>query len=219
MLVDSTVKMFDEIAIRVIKKEKKYRFCADHVAQALKLSNPEKEIMDISETNRDFKQHVIKIQGVNKLFVDYDFIVKLVLRADGNTAERFLKWLIGFAYELAIMKLTSSDYDPSNPTEGQDETMLTTTQIAKKFGMSAIELNKILYGAGIQYKVNDQWVLYYQYQDKGLIKVQKYNKKAGERDVVLHTYWTEKGMDFIEAVLQRLGYKPQPTQMSFDETV
>jgi hypothetical protein len=217
--VNRVEKLFDDVVVMVLKKGKKYVFCADHVAKALKLSNPEKEIMDISETNKDYKQHVIKIMGTNKLFVDYDFIVKLVLRTDGHTAERFLKWLIGFAYELALINLTSSDYDPDNPTEGHGESLLTTTQIAKTYGMSAIELNKILHGAGIQYKINDQWVLYYQYQNKGFVKTQKYNKKAGERDIVLHTYWTEKGMNFIEAILDRLGYKPQPTQMSFDEKV
>jgi phage antirepressor YoqD-like protein len=214
--VNSVEKVFDDVVIRVIKKEKKFTFCADHVAKALKLANPEKEIMDISETNKDFKQYVIKILGVNKLFVDYDFIVKLVLRADGNTSERFLKWLIGFAYELALINLTSNE---TIQNSGSDVSKITTTQIAKMYGMSAKELNKILYGAGVQYKVNDQWVLYYQYQNKDFQHVERYNKKVGERDVVLHSYWTEKGMNFIEAVLQRLGHKKQPTQMSIDTLV
>jgi phage antirepressor YoqD-like protein len=214
--VNSVEKVFDDVVIRVIKKEKKFTFCADHVAKALKLANPEKEIMDISETNKDFKQYVIKILGVNKLFVDYDFIVKLVLRADGNTSERFLKWLIGFAYELALINLTSNE---TIQNSGSDASKITTTQIAKMYGMSAKELNKILYGAGVQYKVNDQWVLYYQYQNKDFQHVERYNKKVGERDVVLHSYWTEKGMNFIEAVLQRLGHKKQPTQMSIDTLV
>lgn len=50
------------------------------------------------------------------------------------------------------------------------ESTYTTTQVAKEFGMGAITLNRILHEKGVQYKQNDQWLLYSRYQDKGYTK-------------------------------------------------
>ena len=44
---------------------------------------------------------------------------------------------------------------------------LTATQIAADYGISAIELNKILKKEGIQYRSGGQWILYSQYKNKG----------------------------------------------------
>jgi anti-repressor protein len=65
---------------------------------------------------------------------------------------------------------------------------------------------------GIQYKVNDQWVLYSKYQDLGFTRTIKI-KKPNREDYILHTYWTFKGMQFIEGILDRLGYKRQGEQL------
>lgn len=45
--------------------------------------------------------------------------------------------------------------------------LLSINQIAKDYGMSAIQMNKILHDLGIQYKQGDQWLLYSRYHDKG----------------------------------------------------
>lgn len=49
----------------------------------------------------------------------------------------------------------------------QAEGLITTTLIAKDFGLSARKLNDILNKEGIQYKQGRTWVLYSKYQDKG----------------------------------------------------
>lgn len=81
------------------------------------------------------------------------------------------------------------------------ENTLTTTQIAKSIGMSAVKLNSILSGLKIQYKQGDQWFLYAQYQGKGYTKdsafYQEDNNKAYH-----NTKWTEKGKEFIINTLQ-----------------
>src|SRR5699024_4914764 len=41
------------------------------------------------------------------------------------------------------------------------------SQIAKDYGMSAIEMNKLLHKLKVQYKRGKQWLLYAKYHDKG----------------------------------------------------
>lgn len=68
------------------------------------------------------------------------------------------------------------------------------TVIAKELGMTAIALNGFLHAAGVQYKVNDCWVLYAKYQDMNYAeyKTQIYGDKT-RRTLV----WTEYGRAFI----------------------
>ncbi|EQJ69712.1 phage antirepressor KilAC domain protein, partial [Clostridioides difficile P42] len=46
--------------------------------------------------------------------------------------------------------------------------LVTITQIAKDYGMSGKEMNKILHERGIQYKQSGQWLLYKQHQGEGI---------------------------------------------------
>lgn len=79
---------------------------------------------------------------------------------------------------------------------------MTTTQIAKELGMSAITLNKRLKDLGVQYKVNDQWVLYAKYQDKGYTKTSTYTEIInGESKTYVSTVWTQKGREFIHSLI------------------
>jgi len=81
----------------------------------------------------------------------------------------------------------------------QSETLLTTNEIAKDLGMSAITLNKKLHEAKIQYKQSGTWLLYSKHQDKGYAKTKThtYQDKQGNTQTSIHTYWTEKGREFI----------------------
>lgn len=81
---------------------------------------------------------------------------------------------------------------------------MTTTQIAKELGMSAVALNKKLKDMGIQYKVNEQWVLYAKYQDKGYTKSHTYTEVVnGESRTYISTVWTQKGRQLIHNVLNQ----------------
>lgn len=82
-------------------------------------------------------------------------------------------------------------------------------QIAKDYGISAQELNKILHRERIQYKQSGQWLLYAEHQGKGYTKshTQKYTKPNGEEGFSLHTKWTQTGRLFIHSVLERVGIK------------
>ena len=84
---------------------------------------------------------------------------------------------------------------------------LTVTQIAKDYGMSAQELNKILSDEKVQYCQRGQWLLYAKYQDKGYTKSNTvtYKHKNGSIGSKLNTKWTQKGRLFINDILKKNG--------------
>lgn len=87
------------------------------------------------------------------------------------------------------------------------EGAVTTTSIAKNYGLSANKLNQLLKGLGVQYKVGNQWVLYSQYQDCGYTETRRtpIQKKNGEMVLVSETLWTPKGIEFIDRMLQSVN--------------
>lgn len=84
---------------------------------------------------------------------------------------------------------------------------VTITQIAKDYGMSGSQLNKILHEEGVQYKQNRQWLLYRKYQDKGFTKSETIDitRSNGDPDVSMNTRWMQKGRLFIHELLSNRG--------------
>lgn len=87
---------------------------------------------------------------------------------------------------------------------------VTITQIAKDYGMSGPQLNKILHEEKIQYKQNKQWLMYQKYQDKGYTKSETIDitRSNGDPDVTLSTRWTQTGRLFIHELLSKRGIVP-----------
>lgn len=92
----------------------------------------------------------------------------------------------------------------------QCKDLLSVTEIAKDYGMSATEFNKILNGFGIQYKQSGVWFLYAKYQSEGYTqtKTQNYNKPDGTQGARTHMYWTQKGRLFLYDFLKSKGILP-----------
>lgn len=92
----------------------------------------------------------------------------------------------------------------------QCPSLLSVTEIAKDYGLSAKGLNKILHDNGIQYSQSGVWFLYAKYQDKGYTstKTQNYNRPDGTQGSRVHTYWTQKGRLFLHGLLKDLGHLP-----------
>ncbi|MCI9976333.1 phage antirepressor KilAC domain-containing protein [Clostridioides difficile] len=82
--------------------------------------------------------------------------------------------------------------------------LVTITQIAKDYGMSGKEMNKILHERGIQYKQSGQWLLYKQYQGKGYTHSETIDitRSDGMTDVKMITKWTQKGRLFLYDLLK-----------------
>lgn len=90
-----------------------------------------------------------------------------------------------------------------------DTHTITITQIACDYGISGKKLNQLLNEWGIQYKVNDQWILKADYKDKGYTKTITYsyfNVDEERCKYKMSTYWTQKGRLFIDEQMKQHGY-------------
>lgn len=88
--------------------------------------------------------------------------------------------------------------------------LVTITQIAKDYGMSGTEMNKILHDLGVQYKQSDQWLLYTRYQSKGYTFSDKteITRRDGRKDIKMNTKWTQKGVLFLYELLKENNIIP-----------
>lgn len=78
----------------------------------------------------------------------------------------------------------------------------TTTTIAKEIGMSAIELNKELVKKGIQFSIDNHYVLYQKYANKGYTatRTHQYTDNNGKSHTRHNLVWTEAGRMFIHSL-------------------
>ena len=88
--------------------------------------------------------------------------------------------------------------------------LMTTTQIALDYGMSAQKLNNLLHQFGIQYKVKDQWILYSKYAQNGYVHSIpiEITRANGRRETKNNTQWRQKGRLFIYDTLKERGILP-----------
>lgn len=88
--------------------------------------------------------------------------------------------------------------------------LISTTQIAKDYGKSAMWLNAYLHSKRVQFKQGSIWLLYAEHAEKGYTstKTQPYNGSDGEVHTSVHTYWTQKGRLFIYSLLKSDGIVP-----------
>lgn len=92
----------------------------------------------------------------------------------------------------------------------KSKSLVNTTQIAKDYGMSATQFNKILNILKIQYKMNGQWLLYSQYQDKGYTSSEtfEFTDSKGITKTTMTTKWAQKGRLFLYEKLKANDYLP-----------
>ena len=92
----------------------------------------------------------------------------------------------------------------------RSKAMMTVSQIAQDYGMSAKAMNKQLAEMGIQYMCNGQWILYARYKDCGYVSSRciDITRSNGMPDVVLHTEWTQAGRKFLYEELKKQGIIP-----------
>lgn len=89
------------------------------------------------------------------------------------------------------------------------QNLISTTDIAKyDYGMSAVALNKLLCTWGIQYKKNDRYYLYAQYDNKGYVgsRTATWHHKDGTPGASSHMMWTQLGREFIHKQMKQRGY-------------
>lgn len=82
--------------------------------------------------------------------------------------------------------------------------LVTITQIAKDYGMSGTEMNKLLHTLKVQFKQSGQWLLYVDHQGKGYTHSETIDitRSDGTPDVKMNTKWTQKGRLFLYELLK-----------------
>ena len=92
----------------------------------------------------------------------------------------------------------------------KSKSLVTTTQIAKDYGMSGTALNKTLHELRVQYKQSGQWLLYSKYQAKGYThsETMEIKNSKGIPRTTMQTKWTQKGRLFIYNLLKEEGILP-----------
>ena len=88
----------------------------------------------------------------------------------------------------------------------QSPKALPVSVIAKDYGMSAFELNRLLHDLGIQYQVGKTWVLYKAHAGQGYTLSKTFIFDGEE--VSVQTCWTMKGRLFIYNALKKHGILP-----------
>ena len=88
--------------------------------------------------------------------------------------------------------------------------LVLTTQIAKDYGMSAVQFNRLLSDLGVQYRVREQWVLFAKYQNQGYTASTTFeiHHTDGSITTKQQTEWTQKGRRFLYLFLKDNGYIP-----------
>lgn len=88
--------------------------------------------------------------------------------------------------------------------------LIAISAIAKDYGMSAQEMNKLLHDLKVQYKQGNQWLLYQKHARKGYTSSQthKYVTNDGREDFSLLTKWTQKGRIFLYNLLKENNILP-----------
>lgn len=108
--------------------------------------------------------------------------------------------------QIAELKPKASYYDLILQCSG----LLSVTEIAKDYGLSAKALNKMLHDLGVQFSQSGVWFLYSKYQSYGYTqtKTQNYSRPDGSQGARTHMYWTQKGRLFLYDLLKRRGVLP-----------
>ncbi len=94
--------------------------------------------------------------------------------------------------------------------------LISTSAIAKDYGKSAVWMNRWLHEKGVQFRQGDIWLLYQKYAEKGYTstKTHSYSGADGEPHTKVHTYWTQKGRQFIYGLMKEDGILPLIEKMA-----
>lgn len=115
--------------------------------------------------------------------------------------------------EIEVKNVLIAEYEPKVTYYDQilaSTDTITVTQIAKDYGMTAQELNKLLHENKIRFKQSGQWILYKDYAKLGYTKshTTPITYKDGRQGDQLHTRWTQKGRLFLYELLKQKGHLP-----------
>lgn len=128
-----------------------------------------------------------------------EFLARAVIFAN-NVIEEKNKQIEAQDRKIQLLEPKATYYD----TVLQCEDLVPISVIAKDYGMSAIEMNRLLKEKGVQFKQGRTWLLYQKYADKGYTGTKTLTlTEYDSTHVVINTQWTQKGRLFIYDLLKK----------------
>ena len=216
--------------IRILEINEKDYFQAVQCASILGYSNPRSALK--RHAKYAFKHKVKTLGGVQEaIFIPESDLFRLIVHSKLPYAKKFEKWVFNeilpsirskgvYATDKVIeeglkeeRKQLMLELEDSKEKVNYHDNVLNSkllipiTIIAKDYGMSGIQMNKILNSLRVQYRISDKWVLYQEYAPQGYTSSKNLNISDGKYAIVTH--WTEKGRVFIyELLKEKLGVVP-----------
>lgn len=131
------------------------------------------------------------VYAIDELLTNDDFLEQAIAHLRAERAKRL-------AAEQALLEAAPkiSYYD----IVLQSDSLLTITEIAKDYGLSAKRLNRILRDEGVQFHQSGRWFLYARFAQQGYTQSKTHEYDAGKTKT--HMYWTQKGRLFIYDLLK-----------------
>ncbi|AHU89183.1 BRO family protein [Trueperella pyogenes] len=136
--------------------------------------------------------------AIDDLLANDEFLERAIVQLRAERAKRL-------AAEQALLEAAPkvSYYD----IVLHSDSLLTTTEIAKDYGLSAKRMNQILHEQGVQFRQSGRWFLYAKFAEQGYTQSKTHEYDEGKTRT--HMYWTQKGRLFVYDLLKnRLGLLP-----------
>ncbi|KAA0879045.1 BRO family protein [Corynebacterium amycolatum] len=132
------------------------------------------------------------VYAIDELFDNDEFFEHAIIQLRSERAKRL-------AAEQALLEAApkASYYD----VVLQSDSLLTITEIAKDYGLSARKLNSLLRDAGVQFRQSGRWFLYARFAEQGYTQSKTHEYDEGKTRT--HMYWTQKGRLFVYDLLKK----------------
>ena len=166
-----------------------------------------KKVKEILKTIRKHGAYMTN-EVIEKTLTSPDFIIQLATKLKEEQEARLELEKENSQLSLDLAEATEKTRYLDLILDSPDE--LIVKQIAQDYGISAVKFNQILNKLRIQYKQNNQWILYSKFQGKGYIKSRTFNYIGSDKKqhTRINTCWTQKGREFLYRKLKKAGYLP-----------
>lgn len=161
----------------------------------------------------DMAKHIAMMAGTDKGFEVRDYFIQV--EKEWNSPEMIMKRALSYAnskveqLETEVKQLQPDAEYCKNVL--RNPILISSTEIAKRYGWGAVTLHKKLHELGVLYKKGKQWFLYAKYSRLGYADRVRYEKGAGLLK------WTPKGEQFIYNLLKDEGIVPIIERPTFEE--